>query len=66
MRVRECVKRKQINKGTKAENPTRRCVLRSGNNSLAGSGLAYANANNASSNSNTNYGGRLKFLMWLK
>ena len=51
----------RIEKEQKAENPTRRCVLRSGNNSNANSGLAYANANNASSNSNTNYGGRLKF-----
>ena len=38
-----------------------RCVLRSGNNSNAYSGLAYAYANNASSYSNTNYGGRLAF-----
>jgi hypothetical protein len=45
----------------KADNPTRRVVLRSGNNSNANAGLAYCNANNASSNSNTNNGGRLKF-----
>ena len=38
-----------------------RVVLRSGNNSPANGGLAYANANHASSNSNTNYGGRLAF-----
>lgn len=37
-------------------------VLRSGNNSNANSGLAYANANNACSNSNTNYGARLNLL----
>ena len=37
-------------------------VLRSGNNSSANSGLAYANANNACSNSNTNYGARLNLL----
>lgn len=44
-----------------AENPTRRVVLRSGNNSNANSGLAYVNANNAASNSNNNNGARLKF-----
>ena len=38
-----------------------RCVLRSGYNSYANSGLAYANANNASSVSYTYYGGRLAF-----
>ncbi|ROS99985.1 hypothetical protein EEL40_00390 [Muribaculaceae bacterium Isolate-083 (Janvier)] len=36
--------------------------MRSGNNSNANSGLAYANANNACSNSNTNYGARLNLL----
>ena len=38
-----------------------RCVLRSGNSSNASSGLAFANANVASSNSSTNYGARLAF-----
>ena len=38
-----------------------RCVLRSGNYSVAGGGLAYAVAYYASSNSNTNFGGRLAF-----
>nr|DAH74708.1 MAG TPA: hypothetical protein [Caudoviricetes sp.] len=47
---------------SKAENPHSRVVLRSGNNSNANSGLAYANANNACSNSNTNYGARLNLL----
>lgn len=42
-----------------ADNPHSRVVLRSGNNSNANSGLAYANANYACSNSNTNYGARL-------
>lgn len=37
-------------------------VLRSGNNSNANSGLAYANANNACWNSNSNYGARLNLL----
>lgn len=46
----------------RAENPHSRVVLRSGNNSSANSGLAYANANNACSNSNTNYGARLNLL----
>ena len=49
-------KHNSLKKKIKADNPSRRCVLRSGNNSNANSGLAYANANNASSNSNTNYG----------
>ena len=38
-----------------------RCVLRSGYSSVANSGLAYANANYASSYSYTFYGGRLAF-----
>ena len=38
-----------------------RCVLRSGYSSSAFSGLAYAHAFNASSYSNTYYGGRLAF-----
>ena len=38
-----------------------RCVLRAGNNSNANSGLAFAMANNASSNSHSFYGARLAF-----
>lgn len=38
-----------------------RCVLRSGSSSSAYSGLAYASAYSASSNSNTYYGARLAF-----
>lgn len=38
-----------------------RVVGRGGNNANAYYGLVYANANNASSNSNTNYGSRLTF-----
>ena len=36
-----------------------RVVGRANNNANANGGLVYANANNASSNSNTNYGSRL-------
>lgn len=43
------------------EKDNSRCVLRSGNNSGAYSGLACANAHHASSGSNTRYGGRLAF-----
>lgn len=42
---------------------TGRAVLRSGNNTNANNGVVYVNANNASSNSNTNNGARLDF--WL-
>ena len=38
-----------------------RCVLRSGVNSSASGGLAFANAVNASSNSGAHFGGRLAF-----
>lgn len=38
-----------------------RCVLRSGSNSYASGGLAYASAYNASSYSDTNFGARLAF-----
>lgn len=38
---------------------TCRVVARSNNNANVHGGLAYANANNASSNSNTNYAARL-------
>ena len=38
-----------------------RVVGRANNNANANGGLVYANANNASSNSNTNYGSRLTF-----
>lgn len=43
------------------EDERRRCVLRSGGNSNASCGLAYAHANYASSNSNSNFGARLAF-----
>lgn len=45
----------------KVECPQARVVGRGGNNANAYYGLVYSNANNASSNSNTNNGSRLTF-----
>lgn len=51
------VKRNFLSK--KVECPTCRVVGRANNNANANGGLVYANANNVSSNSNTNNGSRL-------
>ena len=49
----------EIRKIEKVENPIGRVLGRSNNNAKANAGVAYANTNNAASNSNTNNGGRL-------
>ncbi len=45
----------------KVERPRCRVVGRSSNNANANGGLVYSNANNVSTNSNTNNGSRLTF-----